>query len=285
MLYKSNSEFIVYQKEGDLYQSKLVHQDTKSQLYGELNGRLNNYVENFDQFLKFKTPTANGLLSVLTRGPIILNILAGRGYKNVLFVGYFDSAYKNWMLDLNSDKIVDVIPYESRNIPFVMDNNVSYQFMPIIHKEYGYNFNMTVVRPPEAKYRGALHYLYDRYDLNMVEANKQYKHGSTSFALNEIPEEPYDAVFFAGVPKKYDDTTFTSEEIKSLFAPYCKEGFEVFDIYYSDVDKLRFSDEENRNDITPQITKAFSTRAEWDKEVVTGRPIHFDVYNRCIKCY
>jgi hypothetical protein len=95
----------------------------------------------------------------------------------------------------------------------------------------------------------------------------------------------YDAVVFLGVPKKYDDTTFTSSEIKSLFEDHCVPDFEIFDIQYGEEDKLRYSDLENRKDHSPQIVKAFSTRAEWDQQVITGRPAHFQAFERDIKVY
>lgn len=287
MLYKSDSEFIVYTRDEDgLYQSKIVHKTVKSDLYGELNGRLKNYKTTVQPPLTYKTETQNGMLAVMTRCPTVLNVIAGRGYKNVLFVGHYNQGQTmNWMLDPASDKIVDAIPYESRNLSAIMDINVSYQFMPIIAKVYGYGFNVTVAKPPESKHNGALHYLYEKWDIPTIETNKQYKHGSESTTLLTQPEEQFDAIVFMGVPKKYEDTTFTSQQIKARWSGALKAGGEIFDICYEDVDKLRYSDQENRININAQITKAFSTRAEWDQEVVTGRPVHFQANERVMQVF
>jgi len=284
MLYKSDSEFIVYTRDDQgLYQSKIVHKSVKSDLYGELNGRLKNYKTNVQPLLTYKTETQNGMLAVMTRGPVLLNILAGRGYKNVLFVGHYNQGETmNWMLDAASDRILDDIHYESRNVSAVMDFNVSYQFLPILAKVYGYGFDVTIAKPPESKHNGAMHYLYEKWDIPTIETNKQYKHGSESTTLLTQPEEPIDAIVFLGVPKKYDDTTFTSQQIKSIWGGALKAGGELVDIYYSEADKLRFSDRESIKDINPQIVKAFSNRAEWDQEVVTGRPTHFQAIERCV---
>lgn len=286
MLYKENSEFIVYTKEDDIYKSKMVHSSVKSTLYGELNGRLANYKSNVQPLINYKTETQNGMLSVLTRGPVLLNIIAGRGYKNVLFVGHYNQGKQsNWMKSPDDPSIIDEIPYESRNITSVMDFNISYQFLPIIAKEYGYGFNVTVAKPPESRHLGAIHYLYERFEVPTITTNKQYKHGSVSTTLTETPDEQYDAIVFLGVPKKYNDTTFTSQQIKARWSGALKAGGELFDVYYADEDKLRFSDRENRIDINAQIVKAFSTRAEWDQDVVTGRPAHFQAIERCVKVY
>jgi len=284
MLYKSDSEFIVYTRDEDgLYQSKIVHKSVKTDLYGELNGRLKNYKTTVQPLLTYKTETQNGMLAVMTRGPVLLNILAGRGYKNVLFVGHYNQGETmNWMLDTASDRILDAIPYESRNVSAVMDFNVSYQFLPILAKVYGYGFNVTITKPPESKHNGAIHYLYEKWDIPTIETNKQYKHGSESTTPLTQPEEPFDAIVFLGVPKKYDDTTFTSQQIKSRWGGALKAGGELVDIYYGEADKLKFSDRESIKDINPQIVKAFSNRAEWDQEVVTGRPTHFQAIERCV---
>ena len=287
MLYSKNNEFIVHDKTGDIYNSKMIHSNTKSDLLSKLYGRLKEYKNKYQGSLQFATSTSNGVNSIMTRCPIILNMIAGRGYENVLFVGYYDEGRMlNWMKDPDDPSIIDEIPFESANITAAMDFNICYQFLPIIAKEYGYDFDFHVVKPPESRHRGAIHWLYDKFEIPTVSSSKQYKHGSTSTDFHLINQN-YDAVVFMGVPKKYDDTTFTSDEIKSRLNQNQNllDHCEIFDIRYGEDDKLRYSDLENRKDHTPQIVKAFSTRAEWDQEVITGRAAHFQAFERNIKVY
>ena len=285
MLYSKNNEFIVHGKTGDVYNSKMVHSNAKSDLLSKLYGRLKQYKNTYQGSLQFATSSANGVNSIMTRCPIILNMIAGRGYQKILFVGYYDEGRMlNWMKNPDDPSIIDEIPFESANISAAMDFNICYQFLPIIAKEYGYDFDFDVVRPPESRHRGAIHWLYDKFGIPTVSSSKQYKYGSTSTDFH-LTVQNYDAVVFMGVPKKYSDTTFTSSEIKGLFGEYILPHCEIFDIQYGEEDKLRYSDLENRKDHSEQIVKAFSTRAEWDQEVVTGRPAHFQAFERDIKVY
>lgn len=285
MLYSNNNEFIVHGKTGDVYNSKMVHSNTKGDFLSKLYGRLKFYKDTYQSSLTFATSNANCVPSIMTRCPLILNMIAGRGYNKVLFVGYYDEGRMlNWMKSPEDAAFIDSIPFESANVPSVMDYNICYQFLPIVAKAYGYDFEFDVVRPPESRHRGVMHYLYDQFNCGTVSSSKQYKHGSTSTDFH-LTVQNYDAVVFMGVPKKYDDTTFTSSDIKGLFADYILPGSEIFDIRYGEDDKLRYSDLENRKDHSEQIVKAFSTRAEWDQEVITGRPAHFQAFERNIKVY
>lgn len=98
MLYSRNNEFIVYRRDGDTYLSKMVHSGDKSNLKSRIYGNLKYYENEVQPALTFYTPTANGVNSIMTRCPIILNMIAGRGYRKVLFVGYYDEGRMlNWM--------------------------------------------------------------------------------------------------------------------------------------------------------------------------------------------
>ena len=285
MLYSKNNEFIVHGKTGDVYNSKMVHSNTKSDFLSKVYGRLKLYKDTYQNSLQFATSNANAVTSIMTRCPLILNMIAGRGYQKVLFVGYYDEGRMlNWMKLPDDPSIIDEIPFETKNVPSALDFNICYQFLPIVASEYGYDFDFDIVRPPESRHRGVIHWLYDQFELSTVSSGKQYKYGSTSTDFH-LTATDYDAVVFMGVPKKYDDTTFTSSEIKMLFNGHTLNHLEIFDIQYGEEDKLRYSDLENRKDHSEQIVKAFSTRAEWDQEVVTGRPAHFQAFERDIKVY
>ena len=291
MLYSKNNEFFVYQRDTDgVYQSKMIGRDRKSDIFNAIHSRLKTYKVTEEPNLTYYNDVSNSINSIMTRCPVILNMIAGRGYRDVLFVGYYDQGNQmDWMWETTSPNIVDDIPFETRNLSYCADFNLTYQFLPIIAKEYGYNINFTCVRPPESRHQGAVHYCYEKFGIKTVDSNKQYKHGTTSFTIpgHAISGEDraYDAIIFAGVPKKYPDTTFMSAEIKGYFSAWTQNNFEIFDIYYSSEDKLRFSDRQNRLDHHPQIVKAFSTRAEWDQDIISGRPSHFQAFERNIRVF
>jgi hypothetical protein len=293
MLYKSDNETIVYNHEDGVNISKIIHSSTKADIFSRLHSRLKNYKHEVEPNFNYYNEVANSVTSIMTRCPMILNMMVTRGYKDVLFVGYYHQGRSmDWLLDQSSDKIIDDIPFVTRNLEYVMDFKTCLQFLPVIAKLYGYNINFTCVRPPEERHRGAIDWVYQKEGIKQVDGNKQYKFGSESFTIpyhdpTENEGRKYDAVVFAGMPKKYDDTQFTSVEIKQWFAQWCQGFFEIFDITYDHDDKLRFTDREYRQNHLPNIVKAFSTRAEWDQEVLSdgGRPAHFQVFERDIKIF
>ena len=283
MLHSSNSEFIVATSNNGIAEGKMVDRSIKENFLGQLIGRLKDYRENHQE-LVFQNETANAMNSVLVRIPMVLNMIATAGYKNVLFVGHYDHGEQNnWLIE-PENMIEPSLQYENRNITHVMKPDICNQFMPIVHKQYAYEFAMTAVRPPENRHRAAIHRLYEQWNVTTVDSNKQYKHGTTSWAITP-PEVKYDCVVFAGVPKKYNNTAFTSAWIKEQFSPYITSSASIFDIKYELDDSKRYLDSHNRKDVEPLVTKAFSTRAEWDQDVTTGRQVQFAAYERDIKWY
>lgn len=289
MLFQAQTEVIVNNREGDIYNGKLVNAKTKGAFKSLLDQAFDLYKKEINPNIVVKTNNINPTPSVMVRSPGTCNILAGRGYKNVLFVGYYDeSENKKWVDELDRVITQDSVPFEIRNVSHVGDFNLCYQLIPALHKFYGYDFNMTVLSPPAQRNKGLVDYIYNAFGVSKTPATKQYKFGSESTELKEpLPEDAYkyDAVVFAGVPKKYGDTKFTSEEIKRVWAPYCTPNFEIVDLVYEAEDYDRFSDRHNQKDIEPQVTKAFSARAETDRSVLTGRPIHFEAYKRTMKVF
>ena len=280
MLFQQGKEVIVTNREGDIYNGKFVSQEAKMGLKMILDRGFDQYKTDHNPSLgiqKNNIPVSN---SVLTRLPVMINVIAGRGYKNVLFVGYYnEEVVDSWMNETTMEVSQHSIPYEARNISHICKFNLSYQLIPVIQKYYGYDFKMTVLQPPAQKNRGVLKYLYNATGVSTTPANKQYKFGSESTILEQPlgdDQYKYDAIIFGGMIKKYPDTSFTVEDIKREWAPYCTPDFEIVDVVYQARDFLRFTDRDQMiKDIEPQITKAFSARAETDASMKVGRPSYF----------
>jgi hypothetical protein len=280
MLYQEGKEVIVTNREGDVYNGKFVSHTTKVGLKVLLDRGFDNYKAEKNSSLIIQQNNIKPSNTILTRLPVMINVIAGRGYKNVLFVGYYNEEETNsWINKTTKEVTQHSIPYEARNISHICPFNLSYQLIPLVHKYYDWGFNMTVLQPPAERNRGVVHYLYRAVGVTTTPANKQYKFGSESTILQEPlaeDEYKYDAVIFAGMPKKYNDTSFTVDDIKAEWAPYCTPDFEIVDIVYQAKDYLRFTDHEQKvKDIEPQITKAFSARAEVDSSMLVGRPTYF----------
>ena len=283
MQYLDGSEFVVNNIDSDgITINRMISQAQKSSAGSQLLGHMKNFVRTIDDKLTYSSfwPFVAGRL------PVHLNNLAQMYHnKKVLVVGHYDRLHQHNFM--NGD-LHDPVPMESVGLTEYMNYNTCYQFIPLLNVLYEYNLDFTLARPPEERYTSLMTYLYNQYSIDYQDCNKQYKHGSTSWELQDengtpivlLPEEKYDAVLFLGVPKKYDNTEFTSSDIKSQFADYCKPDFEIYDIYYSAEDELRFTDRENRKDMKPIFTKSFSTRAEWDSSMNDGRTIHWNAYNR-----
>lgn len=286
MLHSSNSEFIVATSNNGIAEGKMVDRSIKENFMGQLIGRLKNYRANHPE-LVFQNETANAMNSVLVRCPMVLNMIATAGYKNVLFIGYYDHGdQNNWLVE-PSDLLEETVQYENRNITHVMKPDICNQFLPIVHKQYGYEFSMTTVSPQGntlERHRAAIHDLYTKWNVDITTGNKQYKHGTTSFVIS-VPEVKYDCIVFAGVPKKYGNTEFTATDIATRFDAYTTQKHGIFDIKYELDDVRRYTDTHRRKEVQPLVTKAFSTRAEWDQEVTSGRQNQFAAYERDIKWF
>ena len=118
------------------------------------------------------------------------------------------------------------------------DPNIWVQFLPMVFQAYrywdlnGYFTEMHTAVPSESRHRGIMHGLYKRYEMDLVPMSQQYKHGQESVSIETPPDTNYDCVIFAGVPKETEDTEVTHHHIRSTFAPYCENGFDIIDLNY-----------------------------------------------------
>ena len=297
MKFKNESEFIVQSvAEDGVVNSVMIHHETKNEIISPALGTLKSWKANNSPGLIIDSSVIKH--TVLTRSPITCNTIQGLQKPSnhdrpleVLFVGYYDEGRQlNWLMDNHSETNMvyntDGIPYDSREIPQIVKYEIASQFHPVIADQYPYNMNVPVVEPPESRHQGAIHNVYDRFNIKKISCNKQFKFGSTSWELTETPTEQFDVVVFLYVPKKYDDTTFDTIYIADRLGSAIRPDTILVDVdIQGEDDELRFSNRENKLDISPQVIKAFSTRAEWDADVNTGRSTHFKWVSKGISAY
>jgi hypothetical protein len=297
MKYKNKSEFIVQGvAEDGVVNSVMIHHETKNEIIAPAIGAIKSHKLNHEPGLIIDSDVIKN--TVLTRSPITCNTIQGLQSSadhdrplEVLFVGYYDQGRQlNWLMDNHSETNLvynkDGIPYDSREISQIVKYEIASQFHPVIADQYPYNMNVTVVEPPESRHQGAIHDVYDRFNITKLTCNKQFKFGSTSWKLTETPARQFDVVVFTYVPKKYDDTTFDTSYVAERLGSAIRPDTILLDVdIQGEDDELRFSNRENKLDISPQIVKAFSTRAEWDEDVITGRSTHFKWVSKGISAY
>tara|TARA_Y100000385_G_scaffold274576_1_gene317924 strand:+ start:1571 stop:2470 length:900 start_codon:yes stop_codon:yes gene_type:complete len=297
MKYKNKSEFIVQGvAEDGVVNSVMIHHETKNEIFSPAIGAIKSHKENHESGLIIDSDVIKN--TVLTRSPITCNTIQGLQKSSdhdrpleVLFVGYYDQGRQlNWLMDNHSETNIvynsDGIPYDSREISQIVKYEIAAQFHPVIADQYPYNMNVTVAEPPESRHQGAIHDVYDRFNITKLTCNKQFKFGSTSWTLTETPARQFDVVVFTYVPKKYDDTTFDTSYVAERLGSAIRPDTILLDVnIQGEDDELRFSNRENKLDISPQIVKAFSTRAEWDEDVITGRSTHFKWVSKGISAY
>lgn len=299
MKFKNESEFIVQSvAEDGVVNSVMIHHETKNEIIAPALSAIKSHKLNHEPGLVVDSNTIKH--SVLTRMPLTCNVIQGLQKPanhdrplEVLFVGYYDQGRQlNWLMDNHSEANIiyntDGIPYESREIPQIVKYEIASQFNPVIADRYPYNMNVTVAEPPESRHLGAIHDVYDMYNITKISCNKQFKFGSSSWRLTETPTVSFDVVVFLDVPKKYDDTTFDTSYVAGLLGSAINSNAIIIDHNIFDVvecDELRFSNRENKLDISPQIVKSFSTRAEWDDDINTGRSTHFKGWLKCLNAY
>ena len=283
MFFTLSNELI--NRDGEKYE--FVYGQEKESMALGLNYMVGQEMNKVHKYLRFKNFEINAVEEALNRGPMFLNLLSLRGYKNILFVGHFNDDQPSWILDKFVGRVIDVQPPERAALQWTVDHNVAVQFLPIIHKLMNYKSKMTVCQPMEGQFRGIMHGLYNRTGVggHMVPCNTQYRHGMTEphFSLLEQPEEKFDAVVFLGVPK-FNGDAFDEFQVRETFAPYCTEDFEMVDLYYGAPDNTKWRGGEPKS-IEPEMAEVWVNRASWDEDVKEGRPEEFEIMNRMINIF
>lgn len=253
-----------------------VYGEEKSQLAADLNSVMKAWMNGEGTYVRWKDEDVNVVDEGLNRAPMFCNMLASRGYKNILFVGHHQASQSHWMLDEFAGRMVDIMPPERKGMKTFPDLNVTSQFIPAWWKWAKYDASCTVVVPPSPSHQGAVHgAIYPTCGLedNMMPSSKEYQHGCDGWSLNGSTSEPFDAVVFLGVPMAYPETGFEEDQVRETFAPYCTEDFDIVDIWYGRPTPKRWVNGDKK-DSSESVEHAFAVRSTWDDDVKSqgGRP-------------
>lgn len=291
MFYRSLPETIIKTtaSENGTVNSSYLSKQEKLDAIGGLNYMIRTDAERNDYDLKWKRDDLNTAEEIFNRVPLFLNFLSLRGYKKILFVGHFNAAHNVWYHPSKSNRIVHPLGQERWYQNHFVDMNIVSQFIPIVKMAYGYtNFDMHVVKPEEFRHRHMMHSLYKRYGCDIIPGGSQYKHGQEYVDITRPSDTLYDAVVFAGVPKVDGETEFTDATVRNAFSPYCKQGFDIVDIYYQEDDPTKFVGG-NQVDVNPELVQIFANRGLWDNKFAGLSPLtrmtETEIMRRMLKVY
>lgn len=265
-----------------------VHRERKKNQWGKLNYLIGGEVSKNDLVTRWKDKHSHTVNEVFNVCPMYLNYLSLKGYKKILFVGHFLAGQTSWTFPTKSDRNIFPTPSYRSMQETMVDPNIVMQFIPIMRMAYGYtNFEMHTLAPPETRHRQLMHALYRRYEIDMVPCDKQYKHGR-NITIQPPPDTQYDAVVFAGVPKDSENLSFDANQIRSVFQPYCKIGFDIIDLNYQDPDPKKYRNSAIQ-DNEVYLNELFVNRSIWDESFRNrdseDRNIEYAILNNTIKCY
>ena len=287
MYYRANNELIVSSSRDDEGNSvsRYIDKRHKKNQYGKLNYLIGGEIRKNDLHTRYKDRHSHTVNEVFNYCPVILNYIALRGYKKVLFVGHFEASQRSWVVPRNESLFQT--PTFRASEDTMVDPNIWVQFLPIVRMAYGYDFEMHTVVPPESRHRQLMHSLYKRYNLDLVPSSIQYKHVHDIDI--QIPDNvKYDCVVFAGVPKSHDSREFRIDDVKREFANYCESNFDVIDINNQDPDELKFVSGATYPN-SQWLHECFALRGVWDETFRTltpqDRQLEYGLIDNMINAY
>lgn len=249
-------EYIIDQS-GDSYSNhKIVTANQKKELLEKLHLFMKEYVTQIDDRVRYEQV----LEKMLSLCPIVLNAIANRGYENVLFVGHYDQGKsRSW----NKAGL-----------------NVLLQLLPVVHKEYGLQFNLETLRPKSRKNLGAIWYLYEQFGVPSLQLNRQYEHGEKVLVkdIEGRSGDKYDAIVFLNVPN--NETSVAT--LRTVWKKFCVDGFDIIDINTDQGER------EIGKNIHTDLVKAFSLRSESDRgypDESNWKPELFEELKESVRVY
>ena len=163
-----------------------------------------------------KSPHRNDFITLFTDGCVLDGMLTLAGYDNILVVTSFE--------DNNYERLRD------RNYRPV--NSAGDHMLPIIHKlnrSHG-NIYVTKVLNGDSFYSK----LYEQYGIKTVKSNSYFKIDDDLKLKTDVK---FDAVVLLGC-ESYKTGKFSIKEVKSKFAKYCTDDFDLIDVYRGDHRKI-----------------------------------------------
>jgi hypothetical protein len=305
MHYRAVNELVTstYRSTAGESRSRYVHAEHKKSQWGKLNYLITGEMNKNSFDIRWKDRWSHTVNDVFNYCPMLLNYLTlsnppvtwdHKKYgdaPNILFVGHFNSAVQSWTFPRGSDRQLHATPSNKSMDDTMVDPNLWLQFLPIVKMAWKYNtFNMHTLVPTQAegRFRGIMHSLYKRYEIDLINCDHQYKHGRTRLNIDMLPDTLYDAVVFAGVPKQNDDDQINHHDIRGVFQPYCKPGFDIIDMNYQNTDPTKHIGG-HQQDNTDYLNEVYSCRAIWDqrfRELTSeDKALEYAVLNDIVKCY
>jgi hypothetical protein len=292
MFYKDDSELYVQstRSDGEL-NLRYVTPELKERTYRHINSRIENSKRNKNLLTHYKNAEIHMVAEIINRVPMYCNVIASRGYSNILFVGHFNASQYKWYLKTRpadpDTRLYHELPPERDGQENFVDLNICHQFVPIIWDMYGYKPNMDYVQPPHSRNLGMMHELYQKFELNRVRSDTQYRHGDTQFVLSDWDENPYDAVVFAGVPEAVGKDSFSMTDVVDSLSAYVTDDCEFIDLWGNQSHDYRFyGNEADRLPTDNNVATAFRIRGDWDKQVRNeGRPEEYALMCKNINAY
>lgn len=271
---------------GPVYQ--YVYGEEKKKIVLDLRGTIDKDLARNSIKLKHSTPQIDTVEEALNRAPIFLNAIKHRGYKNILFVGHCNGDQDNWILDPALDRVIHALPPERAGSTEVVDPNIMLQFLPIIHREFGYKGGLGCTVSADPRFREVMHAVQVRAGLqkHMIGTTPQYRHGMTAEELELQPSDvKFDAVVFLGVPK-HNNEPFNLDMVKEAWSSVTTEDAEFIDLYYGAPDANKFVGAEKK-DHSADLQVAWTTRAQWENDFQKdgGRPEEYDIFDKMISIY
>ncbi len=281
MFFTPQDEFIV-NPDGT---TKPVLGTVKEDLARGMNDNIRVVTARQGKYVRFKNGDVNVVEEALSRAPMFANAIVSRGYKNILFVGHYNDHQTHWMLDKFTDRFIDLLPPERKDMHSFPDMNIVAQFIPLVMHEFEYDVSFSYTRPSESKHKGCMHYLYDNSKMTdrSLMSSQQYKHGQSSLSI-EGDHEKFDAVVFLGVPMQDSSVGFEEDQVREVFAPYCTPTFEMVDIYYGAPSEVKWVNGEEK-DSYQNVQYAFDVRSSWDPSMNAGYPEEFNIMDRMFSVY
>ena len=241
-----HSRFVIQEVlDENQHRSKLVSKSTVDSISRSLYGACRSYqayqtvVEERTDVLDmswFDARNNKRFVEAIGHCMFLINILTLRGHRNVLFMHSFNDAkpdLENWAI----------------NYPWTAyPNNFNMLFAPVVAQALGIDdiyWYMSFVNPYEEDYdwnlaNGMFSTKLRQENLRVTQT--QYQLGGElnlqqpSWAT--IDEDVvFDCVFMYGIDKQEMSKKYSSDSIKEVFAPYCKENFELIDYYESQLYK------------------------------------------------
>lgn len=253
MMYREQTaESIITSCSDTGYQSSFINKSMRKETLDKIHNKIIEAANNRNANLNHISGSLTASKEILDKVPLYCNLIKQMGFQNILFVPHYNAGKSfNWLIPV--ENFSDRIPDERMYLEKIIDYNIMIHFIPILLKEW-WGVTSTVTVPPESKYNNLMHDLYREFGLKTIDISQQYRIGEW-FRLQPYPEETYDAVVFLNVEVE------NTEDIKHYWNMYCKEGFRVLDIRYSESEVLLNNESLN---IEREISSVIGNRSNWD---------------------